>query len=98
MHDVTDGYTPACEIAEGSTKLPTHFRWTDCRQCLTAMVAHAVNKPTAMAWDAISGKNIRIADSALRAVRTVLADDDPLRVRAEQVLVSLVAVSTVTTE
>lgn len=101
MHAVTPGYTAGCAIAEGSTKLPTHFRAMECRGCLTAMVAHAVNDPRAVTFDGWHGGSISVLDSALMTVRDTLDETDPLRVRAEQVLLPLLAsvpVSTVTTE
>lgn len=87
-HRVLLGWEPLCSHPE--TSEPWEF-WVDehCRGCMTGLIAAAVTYPEQMCGSRSIDGYEPLKFIALRAVRSHVAEDDPLRVRAEQALLPL---------
>jgi hypothetical protein len=82
-----DGCWLACTDPERLPDMGIRY-WMFCRDCLTALVAVAVNRPDLAATAKVNGRTVdgNTTITALAAIRGYLADDDPLRQRAEDAL------------
>lgn len=92
-HATVPGSVPACQLPEFPHVETIAIDFSsagECRACLAALVALAINRPEIVGSTA-DGGSTPAPLSALTVVRAFLDVNDPLRVRCEQELLPLCA-------